>query len=153
MSRGLNSFKLKSDRPRCVIDIRKPAEFDQWHLPGAINFPLNSLDKNTTSPFSDSGVLEKQWLEIEGWFSQSGKKVTLFKELKESKIRALLVCYTGNTSRVATSVLRAKGVETWCIRGGCKALIDREMALVGLCDAESTVSCGVQPQLTPIRIN
>lgn len=150
---GFDGLKLKPDHSRCVIDLRKPADFKQWHLPQAINVPLNTLEKSTTSPFSDSAVMEAQWLEIEGWFSQSGEKSALLKGLKENNTRVLLVCYSGNTSRVACSILRAKGIEAWCIRGGYKALADPELALVGLRDAEPSIPNGVHPQLRPIRIN
>lgn len=152
-SRGFDGLKLKPDHSRCVIDLRKPADFKQWHLPQVINVPLNTLEKSTSSPFSDSAVLEAQWLEIEGWFSQSGEKSALLKELKENSTRVLLVCYSGNTSRVACSIFRAKGIEAWCIRGGYKALADPELALEGLRDAEPSIPKGVHPQLRPIRIN
>ncbi|EGD85550.2 uncharacterized protein TERG_01821 [Trichophyton rubrum CBS 118892] len=150
---GFDGLKLKLDHSRCVIDLRKPADFKQWHLPQAINAPLDTLEKSTTSPFADSAVLEAQWLEIEGWFSQSGEKSALLKELKENNTRVLLACYSGNTSRVACSILRAKGIEAWCICGGYKALADPELALVGLRDAEPSISNSVHPQLRPIRIN
>ncbi|EGD95895.1 cysteine synthase [Trichophyton tonsurans CBS 112818] len=150
---GFDGLKLKPDHSRCVIDIRKPADFEQWHLPQAINVSLNTLEKSTTSPFADSTVLEAQWLEIEGWFSQSGEKSALLKGLKENNTRVLLVCYSGNTSRVACSILRAKGIEAWCIRGGYKALADPELALVGLRGTAPSIPNGVHPQLRPIRIN
>ncbi|KAM5441465.1 hypothetical protein MferCBS31731_003536 [Microsporum ferrugineum] len=153
-ARGFDSLKLKSDHPRCVIDIRKPVDFDHWHLPGAINVPLNTLDIKTASPFSDSAVLEAQWLEIEGWFSQSAENASaLLADLKAGRIRVLLVCYNGDTSRVATSVLRAKGIEAWCVRGGYKAFADRDLELVGMQDAEASTPKGVHTLLTPIRIN
>ncbi|KAK2873629.1 hypothetical protein FQN49_002218 [Arthroderma sp. PD_2] len=152
----LDSLKLRSDQPRCVIDVRRPADFHKWHLPGAMNVPLHSLTESTAKPFSDAVVLEAQWLEIEGWFSQSTEKVSALMELKESGIRVMIVCYNGDTSRVATSVLRAKGIEAWCIRGGCQALVDRELELMGafgVQDARSRTPNGVQPQLAPIKIN
>ncbi|EFR01921.1 cysteine synthase K/M:Cysteine synthase B [Nannizzia gypsea CBS 118893] len=150
---SFDSFQLKEDHPRCIIDIRKPADFEQWHLPQAINVPLNTLEKDTTSPFSDSAVLEAQWLEIEGWFNQSGEKSALLTELKAKKTRVLLACYSGNTSRVATSVLRAKGIEAWCIRGGHKALGGPDVAPVGLHNVQASTPNGFHPSLKPIRIN
>jgi cysteine synthase A len=63
-------------------------------------------------------VLEAQWLELE----------TLFKaEQALSKLRGqhvLVICYHGDTARVATSVLRAKGIEADSLRGGYQALRD-----------------------------
>lgn len=36
----------------------------------------------------------------------------------------LIICYDGDSSRVATSVLRAKGYQADSVRGGFKALSD-----------------------------
>lgn len=36
----------------------------------------------------------------------------------------LVICYNGDTARVATSVLRAKGIEADSLRGGYQALRD-----------------------------
>ncbi|KAF3482151.1 cysteine synthase B [Arthroderma uncinatum] len=152
----LDSLKLKSDQPRCVIDLRKEADFDQWHLPGSMNVPLHSIDKNAAGPFSDASVLEAQWLELEGWFSHGAENGSALTGLKEGGIQVLLLCYSGDTSRVATSVLRAKGVEAWCIRGGCQAIFGRELELVGAFGVQGTRSStrkDVRPQLAPIRIN
>lgn len=103
---------------RCVIDLRQAKDFDDWHLPGAVNIPLKTLDAQTPSPFKEPGVLESQWSELEALFQQSGNTAAL------ANTRVMVVCYTGDTSRVATSVLRAKGVEAENARGGWKALIN-----------------------------
>lgn len=36
--------------------------------------------------------------------------------------KILFVCYTGDVSRIAASILRAKGVETFSLRGGFAGL-------------------------------
>lgn len=36
----------------------------------------------------------------------------------------LVICYNGDTARIATSVLRAKGIEGDSLRGGYQALRD-----------------------------
>lgn len=71
-------------------------------------------------PFSNSAVLEAQWHELEALFTDA--KVVA--PLHEQHINVLVICYTGNTARVATSVLRAKGIEADNLRGGYKALYD-----------------------------
>ncbi|KAH1490832.1 hypothetical protein KXX42_009350, partial [Aspergillus fumigatus] len=102
----------------CVLDLRTAADYSTWHLPGSVNIPLRSLDSHTPKPFADPSVLEAQWLELE----------TLFKtEEALSKLRGqhvLVICYHGDTARVATSVLRAKGIEADSLRGGYQALRD-----------------------------
>lgn len=103
---------------RCVIDLRQAKDFNDWHLPNAVNIPLKTLDAQTPSPFKEPSVLESQWSELEALFRQSGNMAAL------ANTRVMVVCYIGDTSRVATSVLRAKGVEADNVRGGWKALIN-----------------------------
>ena len=40
-----------------VIDVRKPAEFGAAHVPGAINIPLDEVEKRLDEFRSDNGVL------------------------------------------------------------------------------------------------
>lgn len=99
-----------------VLDLRKPLDFYAWHLPGSMNLPLSSVGPHTPSPFSDPGVLEAQWVELEKIFTDDA----LVSDLGRHHI--LVVCYDGDSARVATSVLRAKGVEADSVRGGHRAL-------------------------------
>lgn len=99
-----------------VLDLRKAADFQAWHLPESINLPLSSVGPHTPSPFSDPAVLEAQWVELEKIFHDD----SLVSDL--GKAHVLVVCYDGDTARVATSVLRAKGLEANSVRGGYHAL-------------------------------
>lgn len=98
-----------------VIDLRRSADFAQGALPKAMNIPLSSYGSDSASPFFNPKKLEETWLELEGLFSSD--KIA---ELQGQRV--MLVCYDGDTSRVATSILRAKGVEANNIRGGIKGL-------------------------------
>ncbi|PYI12023.1 tryptophan synthase beta subunit-like PLP-dependent enzyme [Aspergillus sclerotiicarbonarius CBS 121057] len=102
----------------CVLDLRTAADFATWNLPGSVSIPLQSLDSHTPKPFSEPGVLEAQWLELEALFSNEGALSKL------NAHRVLVICYNGDTARVATSVLRAKGIEADSLRGGYQALKD-----------------------------
>ncbi|KAJ5659246.1 hypothetical protein N7507_005697 [Penicillium longicatenatum] len=99
-----------------VLDLRKPDDFQAWHLPESINLPLSSVGPHTTSPFSDPAVLEAQWVELEKIF-RDGRLVSQL-----GSHHVLVVCYNGDTARVATSVLRAKGLEADSVRGGFHGL-------------------------------
>lgn len=99
-----------------VLDLRKAADFRAWHLPESINLPLISLGPHTASPFSDPAVLEAQWVELEKIFDDG----RLISDLGTHHV--LVVCYGGDTARVATSVLRARGLEADSVRGGHHAL-------------------------------
>lgn len=100
-----------------ILDLRTADDFANRHLPGAISRPLSSLDSSTPSPFSDPAVMERQWKELETVFD-----LTTIGLLKRAGC-VWLVCYGGDTSRVATSVLRAKGVTANSLKGGVSALM------------------------------
>ncbi|KAK2774706.1 hypothetical protein FQN53_003513 [Emmonsiellopsis sp. PD_33] len=107
---------ITAKRQSYVIDLRQLVDFETWHLPDAINFSLTSLNSSTPSPFADPKVMEAQWLELEGIFLHISNLSSF------NARRVLVLCYNGDTARVATSILRAKGVEADCIRGGYKAI-------------------------------
>ncbi len=130
------SATLASD---CLpIDLRSASDYKAQHLDGAINIPLRSLTRSAPSPFADADVLETQWLELEELFASehaisstsgctsestaSASSSSLLRSLKGKRV--VLVCYTGDTSFVATSVLRAKGVEAYSVRGGARSALD-----------------------------
>lgn len=153
------------DSNTTLLDFRSTSAFEAKHLPGAINIPLSTLSGDQPSPFEDSAILERQWLEIDTLFTKrettmNGKspkstetngtvadkpkrsswmnwvpglgassndpvvdqhqRDAVIKDLfsKSESGRVVCVDYGGDTARVATSVLRAKGVEAWSLRGG-----------------------------------
>ncbi|EAW13404.1 putative cysteine synthase B [Aspergillus clavatus NRRL 1] len=106
-------------RPLCrVLDLRTAADYSTWNLPGSVNLPLCSVDSHTPKPFTEPSVLEAQWLELEALFTNE----QALHMLRDHHV--LVICYHGDTARVATSVLRAKGIEADSLRGGYQALKD-----------------------------
>lgn len=101
-----------------IIDIRQPADFEDFSLPGSLNVPF--AVRNGRSPFSDPSILKALWKELEKTFVAPNQEV---KALLTNK-HLLIICYDGDSSRVATSVLRAKGYQADSVRGGFKALSD-----------------------------
>lgn len=98
-----------------VVDLRQPADFQQASLPGAVNVPF--VQPETSSPFSDPAVLKSVWTRLEDTLRVPNEHL-------EQVVRGqhvLFVCYDGDTSRVANSVLRAKGFKSESIRGGFDA--------------------------------
>ncbi|KAL5340855.1 tryptophan synthase beta subunit-like PLP-dependent enzyme [Aspergillus crustosus] len=107
-------------RPECyVVDLRTANDFSSWHLPGSVNIPLQTLDSHTTKPFSDPSVLEAQWLELEALLREKQVLDTLQNQ------HVLVICYNGDTARIATSVLRAQNIQADSLRGGYQALKDQ----------------------------
>lgn len=118
-----------------ILDLRTAEAFADHHLPGSISRPLSSLDVETPSPFSDPMVLEKQWKELESVFD-----LTTIGLLKQAGC-VWLLCYGGDTSRVATSVLRAKGVTANSLKGGMSGFMS--VARVGSGGRTDSVDSGI----------
>ncbi|KAI8282906.1 hypothetical protein K4K60_003166 [Colletotrichum sp. SAR11_57] len=104
-----------------VVDLRQPEDFDQFSLPGSVNFPL--IEAGTPSPFSDPKVLASLWRELEAKLSSENDDIC--SQLRDK--RSLIICYDGDSARVATSVLRAKGYAADSMNGGIRAM--REVGL------------------------
>lgn len=104
-----------------VLDLRAAVHFAHGHIPSAWNYPLRSLEKYSRSPYDDSELLERQWLELEELFARGEWQVELFRRLQSRPV--VLVCYKGDTARVGSSVLRARGVEALSIRGGMDSIM------------------------------
>ncbi|KAI1317768.1 tryptophan synthase beta subunit-like PLP-dependent enzyme [Xylariaceae sp. FL0255] len=95
-----------------IIDLRMSEDFISYNLPGSINIPVASV--SGPSPFFAPAVMTTLWTALENAFDCANSKPT---ELIQGK-RVLVFCYDGDSSRVATSVLRAKGYVADSVRGG-----------------------------------
>lgn len=108
--------KVKPQPQTSIIDLRQPLDFQDFHLPGSVNVPF--VHEDTPSPFSEPYILEALWKRMEETFKSPSPQLL---GLLQGR-RVLLVCYDGDSARVATSVLRAKGHEADSIKGGFRAL-------------------------------
>ncbi len=45
---GLDAIRALLDEGAQLIDVLPPPEYEEEHLPGAVNIPLKSLDEKTT---------------------------------------------------------------------------------------------------------
>lgn len=85
----LNNGTVKAKENVVIVDIRSKEDFEQFHIPNAIHIEYSDLENNINK------YLPKL----------KGKKV-------------INVCYRGNTSKLATSILRNIGVEAYTVKGG-----------------------------------
>lgn len=117
-TRALSQFVDSLNRTGAVLlDLRKPNDFAASHVPGAYNLPLRSSGPSTPSPFSEAAVLESQWTELEATFTPDRINAH---DLNGKDV--YVMCYGGDTARVATSVLRARGISASSVKGGYSAL-------------------------------
>ncbi|MDH5507108.1 MAG: MBL fold metallo-hydrolase [Anaerolineae bacterium] len=76
-----------------VIDIRPPADFEEWHIPGSENvYAYHALYARQPGPLAD-------------YHPPKGEPV-------------VAVCYSGNTSKVAANYLRSRGINALSLMGG-----------------------------------
>ena len=116
-----------------TFDLRRRLDFDFWHLPGAINYPLATLSANTPSPCFDPAVLEAQWKELDDKVAKAcngdvGSRLRPAFHKTDSE-PVVVYCYQGDTARMAASIFNAKGILTWSIAGGAHALWNARLDL------------------------
>lgn len=110
-------FDSMSGMGAALLDLRKPDHFVASHVPGAYNLPLQSMGALTPSPFMEASVLKTQWQELEAIFTTDRINAH---DLAGKDVYVL--CYHGDTARVATSILRARGIAANSVKGGYTAL-------------------------------
>lgn len=103
-----------------IFDLRSTSDYSRSHLPGAINLPLRTLSETSISAFKDANVLEAQWLELEAVFTSNQPPGSALSITSLKQYIVTLVCYDGDTSRIGTSILRAKGVRAFSVRNGVR---------------------------------
>lgn len=102
-----------------ILDLRTVFDFDIYHLPGAISKPLVGLTADTLSPFFDTPTMEWIWPELMAMFSSYNADKN--RSFEDKTI--VLICYNGDVSRIATSILRAHGIEAVNLMDGMDGLI------------------------------
>ncbi|KAI5865201.1 tryptophan synthase beta subunit-like PLP-dependent enzyme [Durotheca rogersii] len=125
---GTNAGVLALKDGKTIVDLRNRVNFEKFNIPGSVSLPL--VEPSSPSPFAQPAVLEALWLKLEDSFTaiQDGK----LSEMRGKQI--LVLCYDGDSSRVATSILRAKGYEADSVRGGFMALCASGLDIMPLTD-------------------
>ena len=107
-----------------VLDLRRSIDFASLHVSGSLSSPIASLDAATPSPFNDTGVLEAQYHDLEALIYDSCLRDRLHRFS-----RVLILCYSGETAMLATSMLRQRGIETYSISGGFPGIANQPVGL------------------------
>jgi rhodanese-related sulfurtransferase len=95
-----------------IVDFRPSTEFNSNHIRGSRSIPLPSTKRDF---YADASAVEKRWRELTEAFEH---EAWVYKG--EGPVLAL--CGDGDTGRMATSILRARGREAFCVEGGFEAL-------------------------------
>ncbi|MER3397648.1 MAG: MBL fold metallo-hydrolase [Chloroflexota bacterium] len=100
---------LARGEPVFILDVRTPEEFAGWHIPGAVNVPVDVVEAD---PMAVPLPADRP---------------------------VIAVCAHGNRSVRAAAALRARGVEAWSLAGGMvgwNAVYEAVSVPVGLAEAE-----------------
>ncbi|CAJ2510377.1 Uu.00g050800.m01.CDS01 [Anthostomella pinea] len=126
-----------------ILDLRQPTDYARFHLPGSANLALAC--PRDRSPFSDPEVLAAVWKRLDAMFEAPDAELL---ELVRGR-RVLVLCYDGDCSRVATSVLRAKGFEADSVRRGFTALghLNAGVEQQGACENGGDVAEEFKPKM------
>ena len=97
-----------------VLDLRPEELYAASHICGSRNIPLPLTKANF---YGDAKAVEQRWLEMKQAFEQEDWVWAYGR-------RALVLCADGDSGRMATAMLRAKGCEATCVEGGYPALVE-----------------------------
>ena len=90
------------------------------HIPGSLNKGLPSLMPDTESPFDSVPVLEAQFdslVDLMSGLCSTGEIHTAG--------HVLILCYNGEISRLACSIMRHGGIEAFSVRGGFQTIANQ----------------------------
>ncbi|KAL8758765.1 MAG: hypothetical protein Q9199_001240 [Rusavskia elegans] len=98
------------------LDLRQRDDFETEHVPQSMSSPLKGLTPTIRDLFGDPDTLHMIWTGLQAKFDKDEKV------LSPKKQRIVILCYDGDTSQTATSILRAKGYTAFSVSGGFSAL-------------------------------
>ena len=85
---------------------------------GSLSSPLKHLTERTGDIFADSNALRMHWTNLRAKFADEATRLGT----KSSSL--VILCYDGETSRLAVSILRAQGYTAFSVFGGYSMMVD-----------------------------
>lgn len=111
MPQSLESHARKG-QDLVVLDLRPSYDFETSHLRHSHNFPLPITEDDF---FGDAKAVQQRWMQLNTLFDGEAWIWTTKREV-------LVLCADGDSSRMATAILRAKENDAYCVEGGFPAL-------------------------------
>ncbi|MEN3028797.1 MAG: tRNA 2-selenouridine(34) synthase MnmH [Aquificaceae bacterium] len=109
---------------RVLVDIRSPSEYQEFHIPGAINLPLFEDEEKRLigMVYRGEGLEKARELGYDIAWKKFENLLQKFKELRERHRHVVLYCWRGGLrSQELCSVLSSVGVEVLRLEGGYRA--------------------------------
>ncbi len=125
---------------KVLVDVRSPAEFEEFHIPGAVNVPLfeDEEKKLIGQIYRTRGEAEARKVGEEIALSRIGKLAEEIRKLKEEHGNVIVYCWRGGMrSKGFCEAMARLGIQTYRLRGGYRAyrnfiLKDMERILEGV---------------------
>ncbi|MFG6117174.1 tRNA 2-selenouridine(34) synthase MnmH [Halobacillus sp. MO56] len=128
MKRVTITDALEMDCP--VVDVRTPKEFEEFHIPGAINMPIFSNEERVTVGTTYKQVGKEEAKEL-GISLVSPKLPDFYKRAKEISNGKPIIIYCwrgGMRSRTLATVLEVMGLKTFQLEGGIRSFRKKVVA-------------------------
>lgn len=109
---------------KVLVDIRSPLEYEEFHIPGAVNVPIFEDEEKRLIGivYKGEGVEKARELGYEIAWKKFEKLVQTFKELKEKHRHVVVYCWRGGLrSQELCKVLNSVGIEVFRLEGGYRA--------------------------------
>lgn len=124
-----------ADHPRCnyspselglpvVIDLRGQKSFQAQHIPGSILLSTDGrglLGLTGGDLFGSAEAVHATWTALRDAFARQAAS-ELLERCRSEKTDMIVVDYDGDAARLATAMLRARGIEAFSIDGGFRGL-------------------------------
>ena len=110
-------------RSPLVLDLRAAHDYEEEHVRESVSAPLVGLSPKTANGdlFGDATAVHWACQELESLLKS--KVVSTRLEAAKSENRQMfVVCYDGDASRLATAILRTRGMEAFSVLGGMRGL-------------------------------
>ena len=120
---------LASDRG-LLVDVRSREDVEVAAVEGSVeSVVLDIGHRGDLNPFLDAPTLAKQWKKLDDLL-QASKLADIHPNLSEkSDAQVVCICYDGHTAKIATSILRARGISAYYIVGGYETWVAESRAV------------------------
>ncbi len=122
--RDIDPHEIYSLEDRILVDIRSPQEFEEFHIPGAVNVPLfeNEEKRLIGYVYRKEGVEKAKELGEEIARRKLEEFYRKFRELKEKHENVIVYCWRGGMrSQGMCEAMSKMGLDLLRLRGGYRA--------------------------------
>ncbi len=109
---------------KVLVDIRSPSEYEEFHIPGAVNVPLFEDEEKRLIGllYRREGVEKAKELGYQIANSKLSELIQSFRRLKERHRHVVVYCWRGGLrSQELCKVLNSFGIEVLRLKGGYRA--------------------------------